>query len=285
MASEYNLGTDQKIYWCPGCGNYGILNAVKRAINRLGVRRDQITAVTGIGCHGKTTNYLRVNGFHVIHGRVLPVTTAIKIANKEQIVIGFAGDGDAYGIGMGHFPHAARRNPNITLLVHNNLIYGLTTGQTSPTTKIGHITKTTPRGAFEEAVNPISTALASNASFVARGYVGEMDHLIDLIEEAIKFRGFALVDILQPCVAWNRINTYQFYNERVYKLEENGHDPTNLSDAYERSEEWLDRIPIGIFYKVERSTYEDGFPVLKGEPMVKKSLKSSHLEKFIKEFT
>ena len=284
MSSIRNLSTNQKIFWCPGCGNFGLLNAVKRAIVRLSVRNDQVTAVTGIGCHGKTTNYLGVNGFHVIHGRVLPVATAIKLANIEQTVIGFAGDGDAYGIGMGHFPHAARRNPNITFLVHNNLIYGLTTGQTSPTTKLGHVTKTTPRGAFEEAINPISTALASNASFVARGYVGEMDHLIDLLEEALRFRGFALVDILQPCVAWNRINTYQFYNERVYKLEKSGHNPTDLYAAYEKAEEWSDRIPIGVFYKVERTTYEDNFSVLNGEPLVRKKVDSSKAAKLIAEF-
>jgi 2-oxoglutarate ferredoxin oxidoreductase subunit beta len=284
MASIRELGTDQKNYWCPGCGNFGLLNSVKRAVARLELRRDQVTAVTGIGCHGKTTNYFGVNGFHVIHGRVLPVATAIKLANKEQTVIGFAGDGDAYGIGMGHFPHAARRNPNITLVVHNNLIYGLTTGQTSPTTKTGHVTKTTPRGAFEEAINPLSTALASNASFVARGYVAEMDHLVDLLEEAMRFRGFALVDILQPCVAWNRINTYEFYNERVYKLGETGHDPTDLAAAYLKAEEWSERIPIGVFYRVERPTYGDNFPALAGEPMVRKEISDRDISKLVSEF-
>jgi 2-oxoglutarate ferredoxin oxidoreductase subunit beta len=284
MASIRELGTGQKNFWCPGCGNFGLLNGVKRSIARLGLRRDQVTAVTGIGCHGKTTNYLSVNGFHVIHGRVLPVATAIKLANKEQTVIGFTGDGVAYGIGMGHFPHATRRNPNITLVVHNNLIYGLTTGQTSPTTKLGHVTKTTPKGAFEEAINPISTALGSSASFVARGYVAEMDHLVDIMVEALRFRGFAIVDVLQPCVAWNRINTYDFYNEKVYKLGENGHDPTNLMAAYERAEEWSERIPIGIFYKMERPTYEENFSVLAGEPMVRKKLVGSTLSKLISEF-
>jgi 2-oxoglutarate ferredoxin oxidoreductase subunit beta len=284
MASIRELGTDQKNYWCPGCGNFGLLNGVMRAVARLELRRDQVTAVTGIGCHGKTTNYFGVNGFHVIHGRVLPIATAIKLANKEQTVIGFTGDGDAYGIGMGHFPHSARRNPNITILVHNNLIYGLTTGQTSPTTKTGHITKTTPRGAFEEAVNPISMALASNASFVARGYVGEIDHLVDLLEEALRFRGFALVDILQPCIAWNRINTYQFYNERVYKLGEASHDPTDLAAAYKRAEEWYERIPIGVFYRVDRPTYGDNFSVLAGEPMVRKKIGDRDISKLISEF-
>lgn len=284
MASMRDLTTNQKIYWCPGCGNFGIFSAVRRAIADLSLRGDQITAITGIGCHGKMTNYLKVNGFHVIHGRVLPVATAIKLANKEQTVIGFSGDGDTFGIGLGHFPHAARRNPDITLIVHDNLIYGLTTGQTSPTSKRGHVTKSTPRGAWEEAINPISTALASNASFVARGYVGEIGHLTELLKEALTFRGFAMVDILQPCIAWNRVNTYEFYNERVYKLEETAHDPGDLMQAYERAEEWTERIPIGVFYRRERPVYSENFPVLEGEPLVRQALEPVNLKKLIDEF-
>ena len=284
MASVRDLTTDQEIYWCPGCGNFGIFSAVRRAIADLGLRGDQITAITGIGCHGKMTNYLKVNGFHVIHGRVLPVATAIKLANTEQTVIGFSGDGDTFGIGLGHFPHAARRNPDITLIVHDNLIYGLTTGQTSPTSKRGHVTKSTPRGAWEEAINPISTALASNASFVARGYVGEIGHLTELLKEALTFKGFAIVDILQPCIAWNRINTYEFYNERVYKLEETDHDTGDLMQAYERAEEWSERIPIGVFYRRERPVYSENFPVLEGKPLVRQALEPANLKKLIDEF-
>ena len=284
MASIRDLTTDQTIYWCPGCGNFGIFSAVRRAIADLGLRGDQITAVTGIGCHGKMTNYLKVNGFHVIHGRVLPVATAIKLANTEQTVIGFSGDGDTFGIGLGHFPHAARRNPDITLIVHDNLIYGLTTGQTSPTSKRGHVTKSTPRGAWEEAINPISTALASNASFVARGYVGEIGHLTELLKEALTFRGFAMVDVLQPCIAWNRVNTYDFYNERVYKLEETDHDPGDLMQAYERAEEWNERIPIGVIYRKERPVYSENFPVLKEKPLVRQGIEPMNLKKLIDEF-
>jgi len=284
MASTRDLTTDQKIYWCPGCGNYGLYSAVRRAIADLGLRGDQITAVTGIGCHGKMTNYLKVNGFHVIHGRVLPVATAIKLANTEQTVIGFSGDGDTFGIGLGHFPHAARRNPDFTLIVHDNLIYGLTTGQTSPTSKRGHVTKSTPRGAWEEAVNPIATALASNASFVARGYVGEIGHLTELFKEALTFRGFAMVDVLQPCIAWNRVNTYDFYNERVYKLEETDHDPGDLMQAYERAEEWSERIPIGVIYRRERPVYSENFPVLEGKPLVRQGLDPANMKKLIDEF-
>ncbi|MGD2201496.1 MAG: thiamine pyrophosphate-dependent enzyme [Candidatus Bathyarchaeota archaeon] len=284
MTTVKDLTTDQKIFWCPGCGNFGILNAMRRALAELGLRADQITAVTGIGCHGKMTNYLNVNGFHVIHGRVLPVATAIKLSNTEQTVIGFSGDGDCFGIGLGHFPHAARRNPDLTLVVHDNLIYGLTTGQTSPTTRRGHITKTTPRGAFEEAVNPISTALASNAAFVARGYVGDLDHLSGLFKEALEFRGFAMVDVLQPCIAWNRVNTYKFYNDRVYKIGETDHDPSDLMQAYEKAEEWTERIPIGVIYRRERPPYREYFPFLKGDPLVRRGT-DADISELMKEFS
>ena len=284
MAKMQDLATDQTNYWCPGCGNFGIITAVKRAIVQLGLGREDVTAVTGIGCHGKMTNYLNVNGFHVIHGRVLPVATAIKLANLEQTVIGFSGDGDSFGIGIGHFPHAARRNPDITLIVHDNLIYGLTTGQTSPTTKRGHMTKSTPRGSFEEAVNPIAAALASNASFVARGYVGEIQQLTDLFVQALSWEGFAMVDVLQPCVSYNRINTYQFYKERVYKLEEAGHDPSDISQAYERSLEWTERIPIGVFYKRERPVYSDNFPFLEGKPLIRRRIDDADITGLMKEF-
>jgi 2-oxoglutarate ferredoxin oxidoreductase subunit beta len=284
MATMQDLATDQTNYWCPGCGNFGIITAVKRAIVKLGLGREDVTAVTGIGCHGKMTNYINVNGFHVIHGRVLPVATAIKLANLEQTVIGFSGDGDSFGIGMGHFPHTARRNPDITLIVHDNLIYGLTTGQTSPTTKRGHMTKSTPRGAFEEAVNPIAAALASNTSFVARGYVGEIQQLTDLFVQALSWEGFAMVDVLQPCVSWNRINTYQFYRERVYKLEEAGHDLSDISQAYERSLEWTERIPIGVFYKRERPSYRENFPFLEGEPLVRRRIDNADITNLMKEF-
>jgi 2-oxoglutarate ferredoxin oxidoreductase subunit beta len=285
MAIFQDLSTEQTIYWCPGCGNFGILTAVKRAISQLGLAREDVTAVTGIGCHGKMTNYLNVNGFHVIHGRVLPVATAIKIANAKQTVIGFSGDGDSFGIGMGHFPHAARRNSDITLIVHDNLIYGLTTGQTSPTTKRGHKTKSTPRGAFEEAINPIEISLASNASFVARGYVGDMNHLTELLKEALSWRGFAIVDILQPCIAWNRINTYKFYRERVYKLEEENHNPTDISQAYEKALEWTERIPIGVIYKRARPIYMENFPFLKGETLNRRNVDKADISSMMKEFT
>ncbi|MCW3991292.1 MAG: thiamine pyrophosphate-dependent enzyme [Candidatus Bathyarchaeota archaeon] len=284
MATMRDLATPVENTWCPGCGNFGILMAMKRAIIQLGLEREKVVAITGIGCHGKVTNYIKVNGVHVIHGRVLPAATAIKLANQGLTVIGFAGDGDAYNIGMGHLSHAARRNPDITYVVHNNLIYALTTGQTSPTSERGFRTKSTPRGAFELAINPITQALASEASFVARGYAGDMHHLTELFKEAITHRGFALVDVLQPCVAWNRVNTYDFFRERVYKLKEAGHDPTDLKQVYDRAVEWKDRIPIGVFYRVERPTYRENFPVLSRGPLVRQRLDDVDVSRLMKEF-
>ena len=285
MVTMNDLATPMKNTWCPGCGNFGILMAAKRAMIQLGLEREEVVAITGIGCHGKITDYIKVNGIHVIHGRVLPVATAIKLANRDLTVIGFAGDGDAYNIGIGHLSHAARRNPDVTFVVHNNLIYGLTTGQASPTTKTGHKTKSTPRGVFELAVNPITQVLASDASFVARGYAGDMHHLTELFKRAISFPGFAIVDVLQPCVAWNRINTYDFYRERVYKLEEAGHDPTNLMQAYERAYEWEERIPIGVFYEKQRPVYRENFPFLEVEPLVRRRLNGIEISELLKEFS
>jgi 2-oxoglutarate ferredoxin oxidoreductase subunit beta len=185
---------------------------------------------------------------------------------------------------MGHFPHAARRNHDVTYVVHNNLIYGLTTGQASPTSKKGHRTRSTPRGVFELAVNPVAQALASDASFVARGYAGDMHHLTELLKQAIAFKGFALVDVLQPCVAWNRVNTYDFYKERVYKLEEEDHDPTDLVKAHERALEWEGRIPIGVFYRKEREVYRENFPFLDGEPLARRKLDDIDISELLREF-
>jgi 2-oxoglutarate ferredoxin oxidoreductase subunit beta len=269
--------------WCPGCGNFSILMTVKQALAELELPREEVVAVTGIGCHGKITDYIKVNGIHTIHGRVLPVATAIKIANDRLTVLGFAGDGDAFNIGIGHFPHAARRNVNMTYIIHDNLIYGLTTGQTSPTSKQGFVTKTSPRGEWSIAINPLTQALTSHVSFVSRTFAGEPQHMKEVLKNAIKHQGFALVDVLQPCVTFNRVNTYQFYKERIYKLEEEEHDVSDWSEAYKKAEEWGDRIPIGIFYQEERPTYEKNFPALEKGPLVDQSLERE-MDKLFEEF-
>ncbi len=266
------LDTGVQNTWCPGCGNFGILNAMKQAIIQLGVPRERIVAVSGIGCHGKITDYLRVNGLHGIHGRVLPAATGVKLANHGLTVIGHAGDGDAFNIGLGHFAHAARRNLPIAYVIHDNMIYGLTTGQTSPTSGQGFKTKTTPRGAFEVPINPLTQALTAGASFVARGFAGEPKHLVELFKQAMTHKGFAIVDVLQPCVTFNRVNTYEFYRQRVYKLEDEGHDAGSFEAAYRKAQEWGDRIPIGVFFREERPTYVEAFPALGDGPLAVREL-------------
>jgi len=276
-----DLETGATITWCPGCGNFGILQAFKEALIELGLRREQVVIVSGIGCHGKICNYVNVNSFHVIHGRVLPVLTGIKISNPNLIAVGFAGDGDAYSIGLGHLPHTIRRNIDLTYIVHNNMVFGLTTGQTTPTSPLGFKTRSTPFGSPEEPINPLTLALTSGATFVARGFPGKLLHLKSLIKQAIQHRGFAFIDILQPCVAFN--NTWRFYNERVYELEKEGHDPSDWDAAYKKALEWGDRIPIGLFYKEERPTLIDRIPQLKGDPLVKRSL-DIRISRFLEEF-
>ena len=278
--STADFDTGEKNTWCPGCGNFGILNAVKQAILQLGLPRERVVEVSGIGCHGKMTDYVKVNGIHVIHGRVLPVATGIKLSNHNLTVIGHAGDGDAFGIGLGHFAHAARRNVPISYITHDNMVYGLTTGQTSPTSLQGFVTKTSPRGVFEEPINPIAQALASHTSFVARGYAGDLRHLVEVLKQAFTWRGFSLIDILQPCVTFNKLNTYEYYRERVYKLEESGHDPGDYTAAYSKAWEWGERIPIGVIYKKERPTYLEAFPQLKLGPLALQPLRPSIRELF-----
>jgi len=284
MTTLAELGTPATNTWCPGCGNFGILLCVKEAIVEAGLAQEEVVAVTGIGCHGKLTNYLNVNGFHVIHGRVLPVATGIKLANHDLTVIGFAGDGDAFNIGMGHFPHAARRNVDLVYVVHNNMIYGLTTGQVSPTSAQGMVTKTSPRGEWSRSINPLAQALVSGATFVARGFAGEPRHLRSLLVQAIKHRGFALVDVLQPCVSFNRVNTYDYFRERCYKLGEEGHDPGDWNKALAKAMEWGQRIPLGVFFKEEKPLFREGIPHLKRGPLVKQKVERA-MEDVFQEFT
>jgi 2-oxoglutarate ferredoxin oxidoreductase subunit beta len=267
MVSLDDLKTPAKNTWCPGCGNFGILMGFKRALVQLGLDRDQVVLVSGIGCHGKIVNYVNVNGFHGIHGRVLPLATGIKLANHNLTVVGFAGDADCYDEGWGHFSHAIRRNIDMTLIVHNNMVLGLTTGQTTATSQEGFKTKSTPFGSIPPALNPIAHALVSNGTFVARGYSGDMRHLVSLMVEALKHKGFAFLDVFQPCVTFNYLNTYDWFRKRVYKLEEEGHDYADIETALERSFEWGDRIPIGIFYRAERPTFLDNLPQLKEAPL------------------
>lgn len=285
MVTPLELKTRVKIQWCPGCGNFGILTALKSAISEVGLEKHNTVIVSGIGCSGKTPQYIDTYGFEGIHGRILPVATGIKLSNHKLTVIGTGGDGDGYGIGMGHFMHALRRNIDMTYIVHDNQIYGLTKGQYSPTSDKGFSTKSAPAGAIEESVNPMVLAIAGGATFVSRGFVGELDHLKKIIIQAIKHRGFALIDILQPCVSFNYKNTYKWYKERTYKLEDlKDYNPEDKIQAYVKAHEWGDKIPIGVLYKETRSTYEDFLPQIKDIPLVEQKIEDIDITEAMREF-
>lgn len=269
--------------WCPGCGNFSILKAFNEAMVELNLPPHKIVVVSGIGQAGKFPHYTRCNTFNGLHGRTLPVATAIKIANHEMHVFAVAGDGDCYGEGGNHLVHAIRRNPNIKLLVHDNQIYGLTKGQASPTSMKGFLTKAQPFGALSEPFNPMAQAVALDCSFVARGFSGDIDHLKGLIKEAVKHRGFALIDILQPCVSFNKVNTYQWYRERVYRLD-GSYNPEDRQAAFKKALEWGERIPIGVIYKVNKPIFEDQIPVLKEGPLVKQRFDLTKIESLLAYF-
>ncbi len=266
---DYNV--KEKAQWCPGCGDYAILAAIKGALTELKIEPHNTVLVSGIGCSSKLPHYVRSYGFENIHGRGLPVASGVKLANHSLTVIDVGGDGDGYGIGSAHFLHIMRRNYDLTYIVHNNQIYGLTTGQASPTSQLGMKTKTTPYGVVEEPFNPIATGIAGGATFVSRTFAGNMAHTKEMIKQAIQHRGFALVDVFQPCVSFNKLNTYEFFTKRVYDLQKEGHDSGNFMKAMEKAFEEratnYEKLPIGVFYKAERQTYEDTLPQLKEKPL------------------
>jgi 2-oxoglutarate ferredoxin oxidoreductase subunit beta len=270
--------------WCPGCGNFGILRAVNRALVQLDLKPHQVLMVSGIGQAGKLPHYSRGNVFNSLHGRPVPPAIGAKIANHELTVIAVSGDGDGYGEGGNHFLHAMRRNHDITYLVHNNQVYGLTKGQASPTSDQGFVTKTTPYGATAP-INPMALAIVSGASFVSRGFAGDVEHLASLIQKGIAHKGFALVDVLQPCVTFNHKNTYSWYQDRVYKLEdETGYDPTDKIAALDKAQEWGERIPIGVIYQKELPTFEEQLPALRKGVLVKQKIEPRQAEELLKEF-
>ncbi len=270
--------------WCPGCGNFGILRALNKALVELEIEPHQVLFVSGIGQAGKLPHYTKGNVFNSLHGRPLPPAIGAKIANHNLKVIAISGDGDAYGEGGNHFIHSARRNHNITYLVHNNQVYGLTKGQASPTSDPGFITRTTPDGAANP-VNPIALAIVAGASFVGRGFAGDIEHLASLLKMGINHRGFALVDILQPCVSFNHKNTFQWYQERVYDITKaGGYDPGDRKAALEKALEWGERIPIGLIYREELPVYEDQLPALRQGPLVTQQIDPRRAESLFAEF-
>jgi 2-oxoglutarate ferredoxin oxidoreductase subunit beta len=260
--------------WCPGCGDFGVLAAVQKALVELQIPNHQVATVSGIGCSSNFPGFINTYGMHTLHGRSLPVASGLKLANHDLTVLVTGGDGDGFGIGCGHFVHAMRRNINLTYMVLDNQIYGLTTGQTSPTSRIGMKTKSNPYGNADTPVNPLTLALSAGATFVGRGFSGDQKHLTELIKQAIQHNGFSFLDIFSPCVTYNKDNTFQWFRPRVKKLEDNAeYDSTNWIVAMEKATVWGDEIPIGKFYETnDIPTLEETEPVLEAGPMISRDL-------------
>jgi len=274
MVTRKDFDSPVQPTWCTGCGNHGILNAIKMALAEQNIAPHEMMIFTGIGCGSKLAHYMKVNGFHTIHGRSLAVATGARLANHGLRVMTVHGDGDGYGMGLGHWLHTVRRNIDLVDIVQNNRVYGLTKGQYSPTSDLGMRTATSPEGAIDRPVQPLAMAIAAGATFAARGYPGELHHLVWLIGEALQHSGYALVDVLQPCVTFNRASAYDFYSDRVYKLEdEESYDSRDRTAAWVRAQEWGERIPIGILYRGDPiPTYEEQVVALKDGPLVQQPL-------------
>ncbi|MDD5416646.1 MAG: thiamine pyrophosphate-dependent enzyme [Candidatus Aenigmarchaeota archaeon] len=256
-----DFDTEEIITWCPGCLNHAILNAAKKAftnlVNKNKIKKENIVAVTGIGCAAKIFDYINVSSFYGIHGRVMPMSMGIKVGNPELTVVGFAGDGDTYAEGIGHLPHVARKNVNMTMIVHDNQIFALTTGQTTPTSALGDITKTSPFGVMDRPLNPIAFAIVCGATFVARVSTLDPEHMAEVFEKAIEHKGFSFVEVFQPCLIFH--NNISYLSGKTYKLDK----PLEFNDAIKKAYEWnytkdeKAKIPLGIFYQTTRSTFED----------------------------
>ncbi len=266
--SMLDLETHAQNTWCPGCGNFAILNATKavlRSLQEEGTPLENVVLVSGIGCHGKIVDYINVNSFYSLHGRTTPIAEGIKLANPNLKVIAFAGDGDAYGEGIEHLIFAAKRNIDITMVIHNNRVYGLTTGQYTPTSPLGFKGRSTPKGTLERPLNPLELMLSSGATFLARGFSHGIEQLKKIFKEAINHKGFALIDVLQVCVTF--YNMYQYYDKRVYELKE--HNPEDYYAALNKIREWNYHndaaIALGVFYKKEAPTFEQKLTVFKKE--------------------
>jgi len=261
--------------WCPGCGDFGVLSSLQKALVELQIQPHDVVTISGIGCSSNLPGFIHTYGMHTLHGRALAVATGVKLANHNLHVVVTGGDGDGFGIGGNHFIHTMRRNVDLLYAAMDNQIYGLTTGQTSPTSRKGMKTKSMPFGNVEEPVNPITLALAAGATFVARGFSGEPKHLAELMKEGLKHRGFAFIDVFSPCVTYNHDNTYPWFKERVKKLEDDpNYDPSDWHEAMKRALDWGEEIPIGKFFeRKDLPSLDQSEPVLLGEPLVQRSLR------------
>lgn len=273
MNYEPKIYEAKKPGWCPGCGDFAVLAALKQVFAKNKIPPWQITIVSGIGCSGKISDYVATNSVHTLHGRILPVATAIKLANPQTYVIGAGGDGDAYAIGLSHFIHSCRRNPEITYIVMNNQIYGLTKGQFSPTSSKGFVTTSTPYGVQEESIDGVLLALESGATFVARGFSGDVKQLTEIFDKAIQHKGFAFIDVLSPCVTFNKLNTYDWFRKRIVKVEEPfgiKHLPRAIRFVREALEDG--KFLTGIIFETKKPTLSDLILKDKKVPLVKKGL-------------
>lgn len=263
MITKEQLEGVQKITWCTGCGNHGILVALRDTILELGYPQHEYLLVSGIGCGSKIPHYINLNGIHTLHGRSIPVAQGAHLVNLDLKVLVHVGDGDTLGEGLGHLMHAARRNVNISVFIHNNGVMGLTKGQFSPSARRGYVSNTSPPtvGAPMNPVNTVALALAGGATFVARGFSGDRKSLISLMTQAVKHEGFAVVDILQPCQTWNRELTWKFYNEHTYSLQESDHDFANKQLALEKAFSNSEKIPTGVFYKIKAPVLSESLAI------------------------
>ena len=271
--------SDEHPTWCPGCGDFGVLNAAYNALRDRGCDPKDVVVVSGIGCSSRIPFFVATYGFHGVHGRTMPVATGLRVVRPELPILVMGGDGDAFAIGGGHFIHAARRNPNLTYVIMDNSIYGLTKGQTSPTSQIGFTTKTTPRGSIDRSLNPLVLALSTGATFVARGFSGQPKELAELIVQGIEHKGLSVIDVFSPCTTFNRVNTFKFYREMVQRLP-GDHDAGNLGEAM-RVAMSTDPLYVGVFYREEIATFEEGLEQQKsGTPDQTNALLESLFDRF-----
>lgn len=279
----YNL--DRENTWCPGCGNFAIMEVFTSTLAGMGLSPHEVLVVSGIGQAGKMPQHFRVNTMHVLHGRLLPVATGASLVNHRLKVIAVGGDGDGYAEGGNHFIHAARRNIDVTYLVHNNMVYGLTKGQASPTSGQGAQTPTTPNGNPLAGLNPIQLALGLKTAFVARSFSGDKKQLGRILEKAIQKPGFAFIDILQPCPSFNKINTFKWFKDRVYDINDKGHDPDKLEEAFRLSQEWGENIPTGIFYdnSDDRPGFREALLGSLDQPLVEEDLNPLAIKEIMEE--
>ena len=285
MASVQDLATPCNPNFCPGCGDFGIWSAFKKAAVESGWDSSNTAMIAGVGCHGHILNFVKIASFGSLHGRAYPVGEGVKMANHDLNVFVFTGDGDSLAEGGNHFMHACRRNHDINIMLHDNAIYGLTTGQTSPRSPHGFVTKSTPEGNLDEPLNVVAVAIAAGATFVARAYAGDIPKVAQLMKQAVAHKGISILDILQPCVTFNKLYTHQFYQDNAYWLDEK-YDPTNKAAAFAKALEWGEKaIAMGVFYKEEKPSYEQQIPALAAGAQASKPVEKRDIAELYRKYT